>query len=71
MLLAKNFLPSDKTVNINLEFTIKGGALSPSIVKNDPKPAINLVYHGLAFVSAGNDVDKQAGAIWRRKTSHN
>jgi hypothetical protein len=44
MLLAKNFLPSDRTVNINFKFTIKGGALPPSIVKNDPKPAINRVY---------------------------
>jgi hypothetical protein len=25
----------------------------------------------LAFVSAGNDVDKRAGAIWCRKISHN
>ena len=44
MPLAKNFLPSDKTVNINLEFTIKGGALAPFILKNDPKPDINRVY---------------------------
>ena len=44
MLLAKNFLPNDKTVNINLEFTINGGALQPFIVKHDPKLAINRVY---------------------------
>ena len=44
MLLAKNFLPSDKTVNINLELTTKGGALPPFVVKNDPQPAINRVY---------------------------
>jgi hypothetical protein len=44
MLLAKYSLPSDKTLNIYLEFTIKGGALPPFIVKNDLKPAINRVY---------------------------
>ena len=44
MLLAKSSLPSDKTVNINLEFTIKGGAFLPFIVKNDLKPSINRVY---------------------------
>ena len=33
MLLAKNSLLSDKTVNINLEFTIKGGVLPFFIVK--------------------------------------
>ena len=44
MLLAKNFLPSEKTVNINFKFTIKGRALPPFVVKNDPKPAINRVY---------------------------
>ena len=44
MLLAKNFLLSDKTVNINLEFTIKGVALLSFIVKNDSKSAINRVY---------------------------
>ena len=44
MLLAKSFLLSEKTVNINLEFTIKGGALPPFVVKNNPKPAINRAY---------------------------
>jgi hypothetical protein len=44
MLLAKNFLLSDKTVNINLEFTIKGGVFPLFIVKNNSKPAINRAY---------------------------
>ena len=44
MLLAKNFPPSEKTVNINFKFTIKSGVLPPLIVKNDSKPAINRVY---------------------------
>jgi len=44
MLLAKNSLLSDRTVNINLEFMIKGGVLPFFIVKNNAKPAISRAY---------------------------
>ena len=44
MLLAKNSLLSDKTVNINLEFTIKGRVLPLFIVKNNANLAINRAY---------------------------
>ena len=42
--------------------------LSWKTIPNQPEIAFT---NDLTFVSAGNDFDKQAGAIWHRKTSQN
>ena len=60
MLLAKNFLLSDKTVNINLEFMIKGGVLPFFIVKKICQtshksclPMIKLLYLPVMMLISG------------------
>ena len=71
MRLAKNYVPSDKAVNIKFRCMMKGGALPPFFVTNGLKPAVTPFANDPSLVPIGNDVGKWLGKIWQRETKTN
>ena len=70
MLSAKNFLPSDKTLNIRLKCMKKGSALPHFFEENGAKPAKNYFSNDPAFAPMVNDFGNWAGAIWQWEMGH-